>query len=378
MLFLTLDTFGKTGGIQNVCRTLAYTLSVIAKSNSVSLSGFKMHSLYDNKPDSRYIEPKQFIGYKGFKIHFLIRATVDGLKAKTIIVSHINLILIAMIIKALSRKTQIIMLAHGIEVWYKIPLWKQWFIKKHIKIWAVSNYTKRILEQNHTICPANIEVLNNALDPFFCIPEKFEKPQQLLKRYQLNKDQPILLSIARITKHETEKGYNEVIKLIPQLIKEFPTLHYLLCGKSDADEKHRLESFIREENLEKHISLIDFINEDELTAHYLLADTFILPSKKEGFGLVFIEAATCGCKTISGNIDGSIDAMLNGELGRMVNPDSPNEIRKSIIKSLKQPHNDQRALNIQIKCLENFSHQNYVQRTRNLLIKAPKTNNYAK
>ncbi len=378
MLFLTLDTFSKTGGIQKVCRTMAYTLSSIAKSNSGSISEFKMHSLYDNEADARYVGRKQFVGSGGSKIHFFVGAVINGLKAKTIIISHINLIPAAMIIKALNRKATIIMLAHGTEVWRKIPLRKRWFIQKHIKICAVSNYTRQILVQKLTICPANIEVLNNALDPFFCIPDKFEKPQQLLKRYGLYKDQPILLSISRITKHETEKGYDEVIRLLPRLISEFPTLHYLLCGESDPDEKHRLESLIRKENLERHISLIDFISEDELTMHYLLADTFVLPSKKEGFGLVFIEAAACGCKTISGNIDGSTDAMLNGKLGRMVNPDSPDEIRESIVKSLKQLHDNQAALNIQLRCLANFSHQNYIQRTQDLLTKALKINNYAK
>nr|WP_294872740.1 glycosyltransferase family 4 protein [uncultured Pedobacter sp.] len=372
MLFLTLDTFSKTGGIQKVCRTLAYTLSAIAKSTAGNFSTFKMHSLYDNGCDARYVDAKQFMGFNGSKIRFLISAVINGLEAKTIIISHINLISIALVIKVFKRKTQIIMLAHGTEVWRKIPLWKRWVVQRHVKVWAVSSYTKRIIEREHNICPANIEVLNNALDPFFYIPEKFEKPQQLLKRYGLHKDQPILLSITRISKHETEKGYDEVIKLIPQLIHEFPSLHYLLCGKSDVNEKHRLASLIKKENLEQYVSLIDFINEDELTAHFLLADTFILPSKKEGFGLVFIEAAACGCKTISGNIDGSTDAMLNGALGIMVNPNNPDEIKKGIIKSLKKRHNHQTAWSIQTKCLANFSHQQYLQRTRYLLSKTLK------
>jgi glycosyltransferase involved in cell wall biosynthesis len=328
-----------------------------------------MRSLYDCNTDAKYVCPKQFTGFNGSKARFLFSAIVNGLKSRTVIISHINLVLVVMIIKAFRRKTQIIMLAHGTEVWRKIPSWKQWFIQKYVKIWAVSGYTKQILEQEHKISSARIEVLNNILDPFFHIPDEFEKPPQLLKRYGLTKDQPILLSITRRSKHETEKGYDEVIKLLPQLIKEFPLLHYLLCGKADIEEQHRLELIIKKENLEKHISLIDFISEEELTLHYLLADTFILPSKKEGFGLVFVEATACGCKTISGNLDGSTDAMLNGALGRMVNPNRPDEIKKEIINSLKQPHNYQTALHIQKKCLANFSHQKYLERIQNLLIK---------
>jgi len=375
MLFLTLDTFSKTGGIQKVCRTLAYTLSTITKSTSGNISSFKMLSLYDKDTNENYVCEKQFKGFYGSKIPFLFSAVFNGVRFKTVLVSHINLIIIGVFIKVIRRKTQVIMLAHGIEVWRKMPRWKQWFIQKHVKIWSVSNYTAQILEYKHHINRASIEVLNNALDPFFSIPHQFEKPQHLLERYRLHKNQPILLSITRLSKHETEKGYNKIIELFPQLINEFPNLHYFLCGKSDVEEKYRLEQLIEKEKLQQHISLIDFIPDQELVAHYLLADTFILPSKKEGFGLVFIEAAVCGCKIISGNIDGSTDAMLNGELGRMVNPDKPEEIKEAIIKSLNQQHNLQTALSIQKKCLANFSHQKHLQRTQNLLIK---TDNHAK
>lgn len=372
MLFLTLDTFSKTGGIQKVCRMLAHTLSTIAKSATGNMSSFKMRSLYDKDTDAKYLYEKPFKGFNGRKISFLFNAIFNGVKSKTIIISHINLIIVALLVKVIIRKTQIIMLAHGIEVWQKIPRWKLWFIQKHVKVWSVSNYTARILEYKHHISRASIDVLNNALDPFFSIPDQFEKPQHLLERYGLDKNQPILLSITRLSKHEAEKGYDKIIALFPQLIEEFPNLHYFLCGKSDTEEKRRLEQLLEKQNLKQHISLIDFIPDEELASHYLLADTFILPSKKEGFGLVFIEAAACGCKIISGNIDGSTDAMLNGELGRMVNPDKPEEIKEAIINSFNQLHNYQTALSIQKKCLANFSHQKYLQRTQNLLIKTLK------
>jgi len=48
-----------------------------------------------------------------------------------------------------------------------------------------------------------------------------------------------------------------------------------------------------------------------------------LPSEKEGFGIVFLEALGCGCPVLAGNRDGSSDPLLGGRLGLMVDPRLP-------------------------------------------------------
>ncbi len=60
-----------------------------------------------------------------------------------------------------------------------------------------------------------------------------------------------------------------------------------------------------------------------------------MPSKKEGFGIVFIEALACGLPVICSDGYGCKEGLLNGELGSLVNPDDPNSIAKEIISSLK-------------------------------------------
>jgi glycosyltransferase involved in cell wall biosynthesis len=55
-----------------------------------------------------------------------------------------------------------------------------------------------------------------------------------------------------------------------------------------------------------------------------------MPSRKEGFGIVFIEAMFYGLPVIAGNIDGSADALADGELGFLVDPDQPEEILSAL------------------------------------------------
>jgi glycosyltransferase involved in cell wall biosynthesis len=51
----------------------------------------------------------------------------------------------------------------------------------------------------------------------------------------------------------------------------------------------------------------------------------------EGFGLAFLEAAACGIPGIGSNVGGIPDAVVDGETGKLVEPDSPEELANAIL-----------------------------------------------
>ena len=85
----------------------------------------------------------------------------------------------------------------------------------------------------------------------------------------------------------------------------------------------------------------------------------MLPSKKEGFGLVFIEALACGLPVICGDGDGSIDAIKNGELGTAINVDDIEALKHAIRNALNIPLTTNHRKYLQSKCLEHFNTQAY-------------------
>ncbi|RYE56264.1 MAG: glycosyltransferase family 1 protein, partial [Sphingobacteriales bacterium] len=319
ILFLTLNTFSSTGGIEDVCKTFCRVLSDIGKN-------FMVYSMNDTDSDDAFVKPLDFLGFKGNKIKFGFRAILKGIKSDTIVLSHVNLLLFAKIIKLISPKKRIIMYAHGIEVWREINNWKKDFMINHTEIWAVSNFTAMDLQKRHKIPAENIKVLNNCLNPFFEPPANFDKPAKLLRRYKINPQHPVLFTLTRISSTEKYKGYDIVINILPELIKIYPSLQYIISGKADSKERDRLVRLIKKKGLRDHVFLTGFVDYSELPDHFLLADCFVLPSKKEGFGIVFIESAACGCNVIAGNKDGSTDALLDGELGTLINPDDKEEV----------------------------------------------------
>src|SRR5437588_5443777 len=143
----------------------------------------------------------------------------------------------------------------------------------------------------------------------------------------------------------------------------------MLSGQYDSAEEMRIRDLIRSCGVEEQVILTGFLTEKELSDYFLLADLFVLPSKKEGFGIVFIEALACGLPVICGNADGSIDAIRNGELGTAINVNDQDELEKAIIKHLEKPLTVQIRKELQSQCLLHFNELDYMNNMLSLIDK---------
>lgn len=326
--------------------------------------------MYDDKPDLRYLQKSSFQGFQGKQVTFGIAAIRQGIKADVLILSHIHLLTFARILRKLKPSLRVILLAHGIEVWRSLQNWKKHLLNK-IEIWAVSNYTASQLKEINSIDAKNIRILNNSLDPYFELSKEKTKSALLLQRYGISENQKIILTICRLSASEQYKGYDLVIQNLKQLIIQHPNLIYLLGGKTDPEKRTRIMQLIKDCKIEKHVILTDYINQAELSLHYQLADVFIMPSKAEGFGLVFIEAAAHGCSVIAGNKDGSTDALLNGKLGTLIDPEDGDAIFQSIKSALNNPLTIEQKLEQQEMVLDAFGFNNYRLKVSDLLRSTP-------
>ena len=329
--FYSTSTFTTMGGIEKFNRALLRALSGLEKE---ALLLADSASMYDNYCETRYFNKRNYRGYKKGKILFVIKELINSYKYQKVILGHINLALFGLLIKRLHPKTKVYVVAHGIEVWGKLSGLKKRLLNRCDVILAVSHFTKDQLIKTNGIDANKIEIFHNTIDPFFHYPTQFQKPLQLVKRYSIEDNDKVILTLTRLAYSEKYKGYDKVIDVMPEIISKNPNVKYLIAGKPDDREKARLKELIIARNLEKNVFLIGFIAEEEITDHYQLADLFIMPSRKEGFGIVFIEAMACGLPVIAGNQDGSVDALRNGELGLLINPENREEIIKTLEKVL--------------------------------------------
>ena len=332
ILFLNLATFHFTGGIERVNRCIYKALDEESTTNA--LFDYRVISVYDSDKEfqDRYANPKKILNFKNSKIKATIAAVYYAFFSDTILLSHINLALVAYIIKMLFPQKHLIIMAHGIEIWENLSNLQKVVLKKADRIIAVSQFTKAKVVENYQINMNKVVVCNNGLDSFVEVPMNFEKPQELLERYNIGVDDSVLFTLCRLSSTEQYKGYDVVLEALSKVVKLKPNLKYLIGGKGDDKEIERVKNLIKKYHIENHVQLLGFIKEEELAQHFLLAGTYIMPSQNEGFGIVFIEAAFYGLNVIAGNIDGSRDALLNDQLGFLVNPNESRETGQAILK----------------------------------------------
>ena len=107
------------------------------------------------------------------------------------------------------------------------------------------------------------------------------------------------------------------------------------------------------------------ISEHEKVNHYRLVDVYVMPSRLEGFGFVFLEAMACGIPVVASKIDGSREAVRDGKLGILVDPDKPEEIKSGIIEALK------RHRGVVLEGLDYFSYSNFEKRCHHIIDQVP-------
>jgi glycosyltransferase involved in cell wall biosynthesis len=141
--------------------------------------------------------------------------------------------------------------------------------------------------------------------------------------------------LGRLSPAERYKGHDRIIRVLPELISRHPDLAYVIVG--DGLDRGRLEALAAEVGVQAAVVFTGRIPEGEKTDHYRLADAFAMPSTGEGFGFTFLEAAACGIPVLGGNRDGSRDALRDGELGCVVDPDDPQELVDGLAEILSRP-----------------------------------------
>lgn len=365
ILFLTLRVFSATGGIEKVCRIIGKLLFEMTFSGNKKFDIYSSHDSSVAAKENKYFPNEFYRGFENRRLNFIWSSFRKGIKSDVVLLSHINLLPVGWLIKIFSPSTRIILIAHGIEVWY-LPLGlKKKMINACDKIICVSQFTKDKITELKLAKEEKCIVINNCLDPYLPSINTSHKPKELREKYGFIETDKILFTLTRMEASERYKGYDRVMHAIAELKKDIPEIKYVIGGSYETKEKDYIDALIKDLGITENVVMTGFIPDEKLSDYFLLADQYIMPSYNEGFGIVFIEAMYYNLPVTAGNKDGSVDALLNGKLGILIDPMNILEIKNAIRRNF----NNNEKINPDINLLmSNFGYEHYKKRFESILI----------
>lgn len=325
VLALVTDAFGGAGGIAQYNRDLVRALAGCAGANRVVVVP-RLGDVDDASLPAgvRQLRPRR--NHIGYSLASLGAAIASG-PFDFVFCGHIHLAPLAAFLASQNHIPMWLQL-HGWEAWRQPSRAERWAAERARLITSVSRYTRRRFLSAVGIDPSRVRVLPNTVDPAF---SPGLKSNALLDRYGL-RGKFVVLTVGRLDPHERCKGHDKIIKALPEIMRTFANVVYVVVG--DGHDRVRLEALARDLGVEDAVLFAGRVEPDELPDFYRLADLFVMPSTQEGFGIVFLEAAATGLRAVGGNADGSVDALADGALGTIVDPDDATALVAAVKQGL--------------------------------------------
>lgn len=353
-LALVTDAFGGRGGIAKYNRDLLTALCEYDVAAQVLAIPRHVVEPIDATPlRVSYIEEAS----KG-KLSYLRHACTSAMATRydVVVCAHVNLLPLATLLAG-ARQVPLVLTIHGIEAWEPHPRWQVRALLPFVSaVASVSEFTKQRFASWAGAVAERIRVIPNTIDLSRYRPGA--RNQQLAAKLNLDK-RAVIMTLGRLSRLERYKGVDEVLEAIPSLVTDIPNLTYLVVG--DGDDRARLEEKARSLGIGDHVVFSGYVSETEKADYYRLANVFVMPSRGEGFGIVFLEAIACGLPVIASTADASMEVIRGGRLGSAVDPSDRTAIAAAIRSLILCPPAIDRS------ALLEYSYERFRDKWRNLL-----------
>ena len=131
----------------------------------------------------------------------------------------------------------------------------------------------------------------------------------------------VFIFVGRIVK---DKGVNELISSFEKLHSQINSVHLILVGSEEKDLNPKSKK--NRETIETHLNIHAVGRQIDIRPYLLSSDAFVLPSYREGFGMVLLEAGAMGLPCITTNISGCNEIVIQGENGEIIPPRDENAL----------------------------------------------------
>ena len=252
------------------------------------------------------------------------RAALQCSSTTDIVCSHLHLAPAATLLAWRGGRITIVLC--GIEAWVPLRTTERWALERAALV-AISRHTvERFTQANPAFSPADVVICHPGLPA-----------DAGLQGIGAPSSEPTALIVARMSAAERYKGHDALLDIWPDVLARRPDARLVVAG--DGDDRPRLESRAASLGLAHAVRFTGRVSDAELGALYAGCRVFVMPSRDEGFGLVFLEAMRAGKPCIGGR--GAAEEIIQHDVtGLIVDPDGPGsnvELAAAILRLFDDP-----------------------------------------
>jgi phosphatidylinositol alpha-1,6-mannosyltransferase len=138
---------------------------------------------------------------------------------------------------------------------------------------------------------------------------------------------PVALIVGRMAANERYKGHDELLDVWQQVLQRVPDAQLRIVG--DGDDRARLEAKAANLALGNSVVFLGRLSDADREDEYARCTVFVMPSRDEGFGLVFIEAMRAGRACIAAE-GAACEIVAHGRTGLIVSPTSTAQLTEAV------------------------------------------------
>lgn len=333
-LLLSPELFLAEGGIARVMRLYLKALGEITgPGGRVDSLALNDRPGRDERID-RYANERlgEHLGCNRSKLRFVWQAIRLGRHADTLVCGHLHHLALAQLAKLFNPRLEYYLVAHGIEVWRPYGWLEKTVLCGARRILCVSEYTRHQLLRFHpSLPPERVVVVPNTLDPYFSARENVAPSATPFAA-------PRLLTVSRLLSTDTYKGVDTLIEAMPLVRREFPLARLRVAGTGD--DAPRLQALAAQCGVGGAVDFLGALSDEALRAEYAACDLFALPSRKEGFGLVFLEAMAYG-KPCLGARAGGAPEVINDTVGQLAEYGNIPDLAAAVADLVRHPRDSE-------------------------------------
>jgi glycosyltransferase involved in cell wall biosynthesis len=221
----------------------------------------------------------------------------------------------------------------------KIMVFCDWIIGHlNTHCYADSESQRNFLVNERLVAASKLSVLGagsvSGVDLERFSPTVFGREHVATMRRELGiaRQSSVILFVGRLTK---DKGIRELVSAFQMLQKDQKDVDLILVGPFEPERDPLPQETLNELSANQNIHVIGFSPEPE--KYMAIADVFCLPSYREGFGSVIIEAAAMGLPSVASKVVGLVDAVVDGETGLLVPAKDELALKQALLRMISEP-----------------------------------------